>query len=79
MTGFMVPEVWCNDCGEREPADGETTLTALRANLADSGWCTHQYATVNTAEPGLLSDQDRREGLIDFCPDCDCPVCGEDR
>lgn len=25
MTGYMTPELWCNRCHHREPADGETT------------------------------------------------------
>ena len=79
MTGYMVPELWCNVCDERVQAEGETSLTALRANVGDSGWCSHFAEVIDRADPGLLSDLDRREWLVDICPDCECPVCGEER
>lgn len=79
MTGYLVPELWCNGCHERVLADTETTLTQLRANVGDSGWCTHRAATVDAAAALLLSGDDRASGYADFCSPRCCPVCEEDR
>lgn len=73
MTGYMIPEVWCEVCLDRVQPEDDCTLAELRRSLREDGWCTHQYATV--AE---FVDRELINGLCDFCIDC-CPICEVDR
>ena len=34
----MVPEVWCDECQNREGPGDEESLTAMRARLNSQGW-----------------------------------------
>lgn len=38
VTGYMIPEVWCDTCLEREQIESEGTLRDLRADLRRCGW-----------------------------------------
>ena len=38
MTGSLIPEVWCDRCGDRRQPDGECTLDEWREALSDDGW-----------------------------------------
>ena len=41
MSAYMVPEVWCDNCLHRVPADAESTIRELRASLKAQGWKWH--------------------------------------
>lgn len=56
MTGFMIAEVWCDECGLRVVAEDEGTLRSHRANLRDEGW---------------FRLRNRVSGeFVDLCPSC---------
>ena len=54
MSGYMIAEVWCEDCSDRIAADDEGTLRDHRANLREAGWR-------RVRRDGLL---------VDLCSDC---------
>ncbi len=55
MSGYMVAEVWCEVCLDREVAEDTGTLRDHRADLRQYGW---------------RRWRDAAKGLIDVCPDC---------
>jgi hypothetical protein len=61
MAGYWVPEVWCDICLERVPAESESTLRQLRSNLRENDGWTRQR-TNDTGE------------LQDLCPSCTAVV-----
>ena len=38
MSGYLVPEVACDECGTRQRAEYETTIAELRESLRRAGW-----------------------------------------
>lgn len=75
MAGYMIAEIWCDSCGTRIQIEDLGTLTELRTNLHEDGWCWHRTDTYY----GLVSIEFRRrflcshQKLVDFCPGC-CPI-----
>jgi hypothetical protein len=56
MAGYMVAELWCDDCLERTQTEDQGTLRDLRASLREEGW-----RRVRPAGGGRL---------IDLCEHC---------
>lgn len=38
MSGYVVPEVWCDGCPSKATGDQDQTVAQLRAELAEDGW-----------------------------------------
>lgn len=35
MTAYLIPEIWCDNCGTRAQADDECTTRGLRQHLSE--------------------------------------------
>lgn len=68
MSGYMIAEVWCDICLEREVAEDEGDLRSWRAELRDRGWRRKRPTT--PAEVAAAERHGTGRRLLDVCPDC---------
>jgi hypothetical protein len=61
MSGYLVPEVWCDGCDDRVVSDTDCSLREHRSYLRGQGW-RRVERTVGA-----------RRRLVDLCPSCDQP------
>jgi hypothetical protein len=61
MSGYMIAEVWCDDCDTRVVAEDEGSLRDLRASLREEGWVRRRP---ERRRP------DTGDRLIDLCEPC---------
>lgn len=55
MAGYMIAEVWCDECLDRVQIEDQGTLREFRAQLREEGWRRRRTS----------------EGLVDLCESCD--------
>lgn len=68
MSGYMIAEVWCDICGDREVSEDEGPLRGHRENLREQGWRRKRPATAGELRAAATLGTHNR--LIDVCPDC---------
>ena len=69
MSGYLIPEVWCDVCLERNVSEDEGTLRDHRQYLRDDcGWKRKRPTT--PAEKAAAQRHGTHQRLIDVCPDC---------
>ena len=72
MSGYMIPEVWCNGgngCAERELSETDCTLREYREYLRDCGWVRRRPVTDEERERNYQRGLSEN-ALLDICPDC---------
>lgn len=75
MAGYMVAELWCDNCHERVQTEGQATLREHRALLHEQGWCAHRVASIPEVWSANKFGLDKTQKLVDFCCRGCCPIC----